>query len=565
MNSKYNNLKLSIISSSADFSFAKTLKNILRPLISNVWYYEDILAGDTIKSSVEKEIEESDIILILLSSDFFYELYSLEGYNKDMPKILSSFQNKGKAIFPVLLRSCIYDLLELGVLLNDCQFAFDEIPIYSYTLETRDEAINKIVKKVDLLLSNINDAFVRIAIPNWIGYAGGVYANKGLDANKDSELTKVSDKLVEFIVEDDLQKIKQKLYKNTVNIAWSTLDQFSYIKENELNEHLECVFVVSKSITADVIIQKEKVKENTADVSSEEKSIANFYEILKDISKNDSENGHKRPVNIAVTNYSPSLTFLLQVLGSIDGFDTEKKQKKFSLRFINSTNKDDGIANTIDKGSENIPINVFLFGDIQETSNYFVNESDCDFFVTWKPYDQPINDAREVLSTQNLDSAHISIYDILIAKSSYIEKNKKNLQKIFKAWGNAVNQIYVNRSGEKDEVLKLFDTSIVDKLAKDAPDYLKKRFIDNLDNKNGINGVLLCDLNANMKFFALDFHLKNKEKQSIGEEEFEKIYNLYYYFFQEYGFYHPNIKINPYGAKIIDSSIINNINSKRPS
>ena len=76
MNSKYNNLKLSIISSSADFSFAKTLKNILRPLISNVWYYEDILAGDTIKSSVEKEIEESDIILILLSSDFFYELYS---------------------------------------------------------------------------------------------------------------------------------------------------------------------------------------------------------------------------------------------------------------------------------------------------------------------------------------------------------------------------------------------------------------------------------------------------------------------------------------------------------
>ncbi|MBK9463075.1 MAG: toll/interleukin-1 receptor domain-containing protein [Sphingobacteriales bacterium] len=197
---------MSIISSSADFSFAKTLKNILRPLISNVWYYEDILAGDTIKSSVEKEIEESDIILILLSSDFFYELYSLEGYNKDMPKILSSFQNKGKAIFPVLLRSCIYDLLELGVLLNDCQFAFDEIPIYSYTLETRDEAINKIVKKVDLLLSNINDAFVRIAIPNWIGYAGGVYANKGLDANKDSELTKVSDKLVEFIVEDDLQK-----------------------------------------------------------------------------------------------------------------------------------------------------------------------------------------------------------------------------------------------------------------------------------------------------------------------------------------------------------------------
>lgn len=45
--------------------------------------------------------------------------------------------------------------------------------------------------------------------------------------------------------------------------------------------------MVSKSTTAHVIIQKEKVKENTADVSSEEKSIANFYEILKDISKND--------------------------------------------------------------------------------------------------------------------------------------------------------------------------------------------------------------------------------------------------------------------------------------
>jgi hypothetical protein len=52
----------------------------------------------------------------------------------------------------------------------------------------------------------------------------------------------------------------------------------------------------------------------------------------------------------------------------------KKSKKNFLLRFINSTNKDDGIANTIDKGSDNIPINVFLFGDIQETSNYFVND-----------------------------------------------------------------------------------------------------------------------------------------------------------------------------------------------
>ena len=196
MNTKYPNLKIAIIGSNEDRDYAKIFKNSLRPLVPEVWTYNDILVGDTISKSIFDQVKSADVIVILLSTDFFYELYSGEGYNSDLPKLLADINDQGKILCPILLRSCIWDSIELGNFFDEQAIMPERKALLSLSLEERDEAMTSIIKAIDATLYKLSSKLIRIVIPNWIGYIGGVAANNGFSPDLRSNLTAASTKLV---------------------------------------------------------------------------------------------------------------------------------------------------------------------------------------------------------------------------------------------------------------------------------------------------------------------------------------------------------------------------------
>src|SRR5262245_47070229 len=65
---------------------------------------------------------------------------------------------------------------------------------------------------------------LRVGIVSWPGYAGGLVANNGLRANKDSIFWKQHQLLVEFVEENDETKMLDDFANGQFDIIWSTVD-----------------------------------------------------------------------------------------------------------------------------------------------------------------------------------------------------------------------------------------------------------------------------------------------------------------------------------------------------
>lgn len=100
----------------------ETLRNELEVHLSmlkrqgflETWHDRRILAGEEFDKAIDKNLEEADIILLLVSSDFLASDYC---YNIEMQRALERHKRNEACVIPVILRSCDWTHAPFGKLL----------------------------------------------------------------------------------------------------------------------------------------------------------------------------------------------------------------------------------------------------------------------------------------------------------------------------------------------------------------------------------------------------------------------------------------------------------------
>ncbi|MEI2743451.1 MAG: toll/interleukin-1 receptor domain-containing protein [Candidatus Competibacter sp.] len=89
----------------------KHLKSLQRQEIVEVWHDRRIMSGEEWADSIDTQLNQSDIILLLISSDFIASNYC---YDIEMKFAISRHESGESTIIPVILRPCDWTDLPFG-------------------------------------------------------------------------------------------------------------------------------------------------------------------------------------------------------------------------------------------------------------------------------------------------------------------------------------------------------------------------------------------------------------------------------------------------------------------
>ena len=125
---------------------ARHLNVLERAAIIQTWHYANIALGKERDREIQQKLEDADIILMLLSSDFLYSEYI---NTKEIPIALKRYQNPDDQVLivPILLRNCYWGITAFS------QFQLlprTGKPISRY--EDRDTAFTEITKELHQLI-----------------------------------------------------------------------------------------------------------------------------------------------------------------------------------------------------------------------------------------------------------------------------------------------------------------------------------------------------------------------------------------------------------------------------
>lgn len=81
----------------------KHLSMLRRQGVISTWYDRKIDAGSTLDKEIDKNLKDSDIILLLISVDFLASDYC---YDIEMKEALKMHENKQAIVVPIILRNC---------------------------------------------------------------------------------------------------------------------------------------------------------------------------------------------------------------------------------------------------------------------------------------------------------------------------------------------------------------------------------------------------------------------------------------------------------------------------
>ncbi len=145
--------------SSKDRALAEELLGHLKPLQRfanlDVWSDARLRPGDETRREIERAIDQADVVLLLLSSDFFSSDTLLD---VEVPKLLEKHRQGSLKVVPVLLRSCHWEahpwLSELRPLPRDGK------PIASHQGDKRDRVMSELVKEISGLMTPSGSASV---------------------------------------------------------------------------------------------------------------------------------------------------------------------------------------------------------------------------------------------------------------------------------------------------------------------------------------------------------------------------------------------------------------------
>jgi len=87
------------------------LSALKRNQIIETWNEEEILAGSIREDVIAEKIQQADIILLLLTSDF---ISSDDIYEKQLQKALQRHKDEETTIIPILMKSCLWESSVIG-------------------------------------------------------------------------------------------------------------------------------------------------------------------------------------------------------------------------------------------------------------------------------------------------------------------------------------------------------------------------------------------------------------------------------------------------------------------
>lgn len=136
--------KIFVSYSHADENYKDELLKHLAPLVHlnliESWHDRKMLAGDHIESEITKQLNSSNLVLILVSSDFLNSPYC---YHIEMENAVSRHKKGETILIPLILRHCYWQETPFKDLLAATK---DGKPVASYP--TRDEAFKEVVTSI---------------------------------------------------------------------------------------------------------------------------------------------------------------------------------------------------------------------------------------------------------------------------------------------------------------------------------------------------------------------------------------------------------------------------------
>lgn len=113
----------------------------------DTWNDRKLVAGNELDKEIKKELESADIIILILSADFFASAYC---YYTEMGKAIERHKRGEATIIPVIARTCDWLESPLGQIVA---LPTDGKPIASF--EDRDEAYMQVVSGIKDAIKNL--------------------------------------------------------------------------------------------------------------------------------------------------------------------------------------------------------------------------------------------------------------------------------------------------------------------------------------------------------------------------------------------------------------------------
>ena len=128
--------------------FESHMSGIKRKGLIEEWHDRKILPGQLWEQSISNNIEEADIVLFLVSSDFLASDYC---YDKEVIKSVERHYNGHCVVVPIIIRDCDWD----GTPFESIQgLPTDMKPVISRYWHNKDEAFTDIVKGLKKIIKN---------------------------------------------------------------------------------------------------------------------------------------------------------------------------------------------------------------------------------------------------------------------------------------------------------------------------------------------------------------------------------------------------------------------------
>lgn len=243
--------------------------------------------------------------------------------------------------------------------------------------QLRDSEIAEKITKKNTSSGQTKEGYqevINIGVVTWGGYAGGQYFNEGFSANEESRFFKKYGFKVNFKLIDDFDASRDAFKNGDIDLMWATIDAFPTEVEGLAQYEPQVVFQADWSRGGDAVVSR------------------------RGINKVSDLKGKK----IAVAPMTPSHSFLIWLLEA-------------------------GDMNVSDVEIVEVPSAI-------DAAEAFKGNS-VDAAVVWSPDDEDcvnkVAGAKVLESTRN--ASHI-IADVFIAKKSFIEANKKQVQELYEGW-----------------------------------------------------------------------------------------------------------------------------------
>lgn len=146
-------MKMFISYSHADISHLELFKKHLATLRRNnelsVWYDKELIAGDILDIEIARNLNNSDIVVFLISVDFLSSFYC---YEKELKSVIDQLENSQQRIVPIIVRDCDWH----DNLINTFKcITFNDKPIAASS--NPDTAWLSVIREIRKVLQSLKD------------------------------------------------------------------------------------------------------------------------------------------------------------------------------------------------------------------------------------------------------------------------------------------------------------------------------------------------------------------------------------------------------------------------